>query len=350
MAETKLAFALAGLGGFNAHGAGFLQAARDNNIEPDLVTATSGQIVILAAYLKGVKDLKEGLIDKALEDDPLAPLRIALLGYPGVFAPAVTEAVARILAPPYLGMGIDYFAKRYLPAQLYKPTRTAETIEELADTLNESRIGVVFNAYNPATGEGVLFGNDAARERMQTKTSISVLSDQRSRDPRIAKPIGTELAILAITPGAIESALWLSLYGFADIPNRRMDGAYHRSCILSELHDFDRVIVCRPLANGWVSDALPMSYFDVQDWNTEMWFSVGYKAEVDAMKRINSLIASGVITDPNYKLVDILEVEPATPAGYFNYFIERDSVFEGARSEADALFRWLKSGKVGPRP
>jgi hypothetical protein len=39
-----------------------------------------------------------------------------------------------------------------------------------------------------------------------------------------------------------------------------------------------------------------------------------------------------------------------TPAGYFNYFIERDSVFEAARSEADALFRWLTSGKVGPRP
>ena len=67
----------------------------------------------------------------------------------------MTEAVAQILAPPCLGAGIDFFAKRYLPAQLYKPTRTAETIEELADTLNESHIGVVFNAYNPATGEGV---------------------------------------------------------------------------------------------------------------------------------------------------------------------------------------------------
>ena len=124
MAETKLAFALAGLGGFNAHGAGFLQAARDNKVEPDLVTATSGQMVVLAAYLKGAKDLKTGLIDKALEDDPLAPLRIAFLGYPGVFAPAVTQAVARILAPPCLGAGIDFFAKRYLPAQLYKPMRT----------------------------------------------------------------------------------------------------------------------------------------------------------------------------------------------------------------------------------
>jgi len=57
--------------------AGFLQAARDNEIEPDLVTATSGQIVVLAAYLKGAKDLKKGLIDKALEDNPFAQLQIA---------------------------------------------------------------------------------------------------------------------------------------------------------------------------------------------------------------------------------------------------------------------------------
>ena len=97
-------------------------------------------------------------------------------------------------------MDIDFFANRFLPAQLYKPTRTAETLKELADTFNESHIGVVFNAYNPTTGEGVLFGNNAARERMKTETSISILSDQKSRDPRIAKPSGREQAILAITP------------------------------------------------------------------------------------------------------------------------------------------------------
>jgi hypothetical protein len=81
-----------------------------------------------------------------------------------------------------------------------------------------------------------------------------------------------------------------------------------------------------------------------------MWFSVGYKAEVDAMKRINSLIDCGAITDPSYKLVHIYEVEPATPAGYFNYFIERDTVYKDAHGKADALFRWLRSGKVGPKP
>jgi hypothetical protein len=103
-------------------------------------------------------------------------------------------------------MGIDFFTNRFLPAQLYKPTRTAETIKELADTFNESHIGVLFNAYNPTTGEGVLFGNNAARERMKTEPSISILSDQKSRDPRIAKPSGREQAILAITPKGIESA------------------------------------------------------------------------------------------------------------------------------------------------
>src|SRR5215475_405813 len=160
MAGTRLAFALAGLGGRRALEERILQAARDNEIKPDLVTATSGQIVVLAAYLKGATDLKKGLIDKALEYNPLAQLRIALLGYPGVFEPAVTEAVARILTPPFFGIGIDFFTNRFLPAQLYKPTRTAETIKELADTFNKSDIGVLFNAYNPTTGEGILFGND----------------------------------------------------------------------------------------------------------------------------------------------------------------------------------------------
>ena len=180
MAGTRLAFALAGLGGFNAHGAGFLQAARDNEIEPDLVTATSGQIVVLAAYLKGAKDLKKGLIDKALEDNPFAQL--------------------------YLGIGIDFFTNRFLPAQLYKPTRTAETIKELADSFNKSHIGVLFNAYNPTTGEGILFGNDAAREARAprhrarrgplatcTRTTSSFRSRSRSssggRHPQPATPL-----------------------------------------------------------------------------------------------------------------------------------------------------------------
>jgi hypothetical protein len=229
MAQTRIAFALAGLGGFNAHGAGFLEAARSNAYEPDLITATSGQIVVLAAYLRGEPDLKKGLIDPALEIDPLAQERVALFGYKGVFQPAVAEAIARLLSPPYIGFGIDFFADRFLPAQLYKPVRTAETIRQLADTFNTSQIGVVFNAYEPTSGRGVLFGNDAARARMETMTRVPVLKEQAGKDRRFAKDGDAEDPVLPITETAIESALWLSLYGFAAIPHKQMDGAYHRS-------------------------------------------------------------------------------------------------------------------------
>jgi hypothetical protein len=120
MTMDTTAFALAGLGGFNAHGAGFLTAASDCGIDPDLVTATSGQIVVLADWLQG-KNLEKTLIDAALARSPLAQL----------------------------------------------------------------------------------------------------------------------------------SALWLSLYGFDHLPKPHLiDGAYHRSCIVAELHEFDRVFVARPLAEG----------------------------------------------------------------------------------------------------
>ena len=46
---TSTAFALAGLGGFNAHGAGFLAAASDCGVVQILVTATSGRSSSLPA-------------------------------------------------------------------------------------------------------------------------------------------------------------------------------------------------------------------------------------------------------------------------------------------------------------
>lgn len=340
MAQTRIAFALAGLGGFNAHGAGFLQAARDNDVTPDLVTATSGQIIVLEAYLRQVPDLRDGLIEPSVEDNPLAQLQIALFGYDGVFAPALAEGIERLLKPPYFGLGINFFADRFMPAQIYKPSRSAATIRRIRETFNSHPIGIVFNTYDPAAGIGKLHGNDAARERMERTSSIPVLAEQKSADPRVERNGPEEGIIHEIDDHAIEAALWLSLYGFAGMPSGLMDGAYHRSCILSELHNFDDVFVCRPLANGWRKDMLPQNHFDVQDWNTEMWFSVAYKAEVDAMKRINRLVRRGAFKpDAHIKEVRLWEVEPDTPAGYFNYFIERESVFNDAREKADKKFK-----------
>jgi hypothetical protein len=333
----RSAFALAGLGGFNAHGAGFLAAATAWGIVPELVTATSGQILVLANWLRGADDLRASLISPARDGNPIAQLQTILFGYPGVFKPAYREALARFASlPNFKESPIDIFADLFLPAQQYVSDRPQKYFQAVADTLNKSAIGVLFNSYDLARGKGVLYGNDIARKLMPPTKAIrnthAARANQapRDHDLRYASDATAETKILPINAEAVRSALWLSLYGFQNIPNGRMDGAYHRSCIVSELHGYDRIFVARPLANAWIGGALPTNWFEVQDWQCEMWFSVGYKAEVDALRRINDLIEEGVIADSRYKKVELVEIEPETPAGYFNYFVERDEVYDEA--------------------
>lgn len=349
--STTTAYALAGLGGFNAHGAGFLQAAREAGQVPDLVTCTSGQILVVANYLSGAEDLRTGLIEASWSRNPFAQLQTALFGMKGVFRPAIGEALARFFQPPaFTDSVLDVFADRFLPAQLYVPDRPDAVIDEVVETFNASDVGVIFNAYDPCAGLGILHGNDAARARIEKKTKLSLQKVQGLKVAPSLKSGASEAPLLPIDAAAVKSALWLSLYGFDGAPGGRMDGAYHRSCIVSELHNFDRIIIARPLARGWVNSSPPSSYFDVQDWNTEMWFSVAYKAEIDAMVRINQLVQSGKISDPDYRLVELHEVAPDTPAGYFNFFVERQSIFEAARQEAQELFKSLGGPSNRPPP
>lgn len=343
----RLAFALAGLGGFNAHGAGFLAAAAKWGLKPDLVTATSGQILVLADWLRGEKDLRASLVSPERASDPLAQLQAAVFGLPGVFRPAYHEAMARLAAFPDFREGLlNILADRVLPAQQYVPARSEASFQATADTLNGSAIGVIFNSYDPKNGTGFLYGNDAARRALPTEKKIPnmhagiLARTPGQRDLRYASHVSAERDIHPITVDAVKSALWLSLYGFANIPGGQMDGAYHRSCIVSELHDFDRIFVARPLANGWYGKA-PANWFEVQDWQCEMWFSVGYKAEVDALKRINDLIEVGVISSEKFKKVELVEIEPATPAGYFNYFVERAEVYDKAFALSEKTFASL---------
>jgi hypothetical protein len=338
-----IAFALAGLGGFNAHGAGFLAAATKCGVMPELVTATSGQIVVLSNWLAG-KDLEAGLITDGGKADPLAQLRALMFGDPGVFRPAYVEALARFTTwPDFSGGLLNLVADRLLPAQQYVPERRDADFEQITATLNGSAIGVVFNTYDPRTGQGFLFGNDAARGLLPTEKAITntraetVMAEPGQHDLRYVSQAVVERDIHPITVDAVKSALWLSLYGFHNRPGGQMDGAYHRSCIVSELHVFDHVFVARPLAQGWRGKE-PANWFEVQDWQTEMWFSVAYKAEVDALKRINDLIEAGKITDAKFKKVELVEIEPETPAGYFHYFVERPEVYDAAFKAAVQAF------------
>jgi hypothetical protein len=343
---STTAFALAGLGGFNAHGAGFLAAASESKVMPDLVTATSGQIIVLADWLQG-KNLEQSLVIPELEHNTMAQAAIAVCGDPGIFRPAYLEALRRWLTPPFGGNFFETLCNRLFPAQLYVPTRPQSDFATIADVFNNAArigdrdIGIVFNAYDLKSGQAVLYGNDKARRLWQPKR----------RNPDATKSVGDlsktsadEIALAPITAEAVESALWLSLYGFDNLPQPNLiDGAYDRACIVSELHIFDRIFVARPLAQGWVGrNGPPGNWFEVQDWQTEMWFSAGYKAEVAALSQINGLIKAGMISPSSpLKQVELIEIAPETPAGFFNYFVEREKVYERAYEEAAKKFTAL---------
>ncbi len=335
VSKSTTAFALAGLGGFNAHGAGFLDAASKCNVVPDLVTATSGQIIVLAEWLQE-KDLEKSLVIPELEHNPTAQLAIALSGEHGVFRPAYWEMLERWTTFPSKGNLVEAFFDRLLPAQLYVPTRPAADFSKIAKVFNDERdMGIVFNAYNLKTGRAVLFGNLRAHNLWPRKKS----NKAATRSVGEMDDADDELELLPITAEAIESALWLSFYGFHHLPQPHLvDGAYSRSCIVAELHKFDRIFVARPLAQGWLDKGGPSNWFEVQDWQTEMWFSASYKAEVDALNQINGLVRTGKLKDPDFKEVKLIEIAPETPAGFFNYFIERKAIYKRAYDQAIEKF------------
>lgn len=355
---TTTAFALAGLGGFNAHGAGFLTAASTCKVVPDLVTATSGQIIVLADWFHG-KNLEESLGDAPFGSGPLGQLALAMSGNPGVFRPAYQEALMRWWTPPKGSESLsEAMIDRLMPAQLFVSTRDETDFAGIADTLNNHAVvggrpvGVIFNTYDLESGQAALFGNDAARAVWPIKKSIPSASRSNLARKDGTEPdndSGDEPDLAPITAEAVRSALWLSLYGFERLPKPHLvDGAYHRSCIVAELHRFDRVFVARPLAPGWRGRP-PRNWFEIQDWQIEMWFSVGYKAEVDALHKINGLVRQKLLGDP-FRYVDLIEVAPHKPAGFFNYFIERKPVFKSAYRAAVETFERLSAAADEGKP
>jgi hypothetical protein len=95
-----IGFALGGLAGNNAHGAGFLHGALQAGLEPSMISCTSGQIFWVYQYLlarTGDHDLVRRAFYKEIEElhrlcnINLDFTRVALLGRPGVFRPAYYE-------------------------------------------------------------------------------------------------------------------------------------------------------------------------------------------------------------------------------------------------------------------
>jgi hypothetical protein len=104
-AEGYVGFALGGLGGFNAHGVGFLQAARKLGVKPAIITCTSGMVAWTARWLDG-EDLEPLIMAQIQENTKFPPsldwlnaLWIVWFGDPGILRPALPEYWVRWLTP-----------------------------------------------------------------------------------------------------------------------------------------------------------------------------------------------------------------------------------------------------------
>ncbi|MGQ9371750.1 hypothetical protein [Azospirillum sp. A39] len=307
---VRRAVALSGFGGFNLHGAGVLTALRRSGAMPDLFTVTSGQILVLAAWLDGV-DVCDLLLKRDTGNGPLRTWQTAVFGNDGVFRPAAREHALRWFDVP---LSTDAVLERLLPARQYVPVRDGAQFAHAARILDAAPVGVVFNTFDFRAGEGVLHGNAAARRLMSDDVELK-----------------------AITPEAVQSALWLYFYGFEHAPGGLIDGAYHRSVILGELHGFHEVTVAAPFPVSWLGP-VPRNQFEVENWKIRQWFANSYRAEVTRLRRVIALIERGSLRDPAYVVRTLTELPLRRHYGYFDYFTEKPEVFEDALAQATELF------------
>lgn len=326
--KNRVGLALGGIGGFNAHDAGVLKAAYDLRVRPDVISCTSGAIFWTYLFLTNPEGIPAEVQRQADAVQGVNALSVAALGDPKVFVPATRQYWARWMTP-WNPFSVNDFLDRLLPAQVYEPTRPKADFQRIADAFNESDTPVIFNAYAIAEGRELLFVNHAA---------ANFLDDYRKNLEEIFAdvPFGPDVDLTknfrwrVIDVEAIETALWLVLYGFEHTYQGEVtiDGAYRRQVILTELTGCERVYVVKPQPTAW-KGAAPANYFDVQDFNTEMWFNSSYASERAALQ-----YADDKRKDPT----TVVEITMDRPLGFFNYFVERMKTYKDGYNQAFKLF------------
>ncbi|MFL9829136.1 hypothetical protein, partial [Rhodoplanes sp. SY1] len=166
-------------------------------------------------------------------------------------------------------------------------------------------------------------------------------------DTRPRRRTLTRTMLAGITPQDLEDALWLTLYGAHSNVDRggyanRLDGAYLRSVILSELTMVDTVLMPRPVATQ--RKDFPSNYCEAEDFKTELWWNASCGPQVEAIEFVNGLVRNGRLKPPqgsdevDFRIVRVVPIEIDVDRGYFSYFREDLATFDRGYNEACTAF------------
>lgn len=341
--ERTIAFALGGLAGNNAFGAGFLQAALAKDVQPIMISCTSGQIFWVAQYVQQHKAHAHSLRDVlAAEIAKVATTNninldmaiVSLWGRPGVFRPAYTEYASDLfqnslqLWQNLMRDGGERFWLRELlqtlPGRVLVPLFSEGFFEQISAALNASDIGIAFNSYNPVDGCEYVHLNGAARELLRLKSKRKDAYGKGKPSRHRERTYYDE-----ISPETVRDGLWIYQYGFDQKHGSFLDGAYYRQIMLAELVCASDIFVVRPINHSWLGK-LPTSYIGIEDLKTEVSFNGSYAGERHQINLINMLLESGDLSKERYHKIQTHEIEIQTQRGFLDYVFESLDVFDEA--------------------
>lgn len=355
--KVSIAFALGGLHGFNGHGIGFLDAARELQVEPSFITCSGSMIAWVAAWLDGHRLLP--LLEREVAGRPQLPAPfdtvfhawLSAFGAAGPGRLAVPEYWLRWLTPPVCdqdpkgedaaagsapGLSDTGFAKawldRALPAQVLAPTHADGELEQVARILNASATPVAFNSFHPQTGRGYLHVNPAAADFLGVRP----------------EPLGGAGKFTPVTGEMVAAAMWIHQYGFdrRRNPHGLVGGLYHRQFIIAELHMMSRIYAVRPMNTRWIG-RLPANWLETRDFARRLWLNGAYGAETARMRLVNRLVETGRLSDELFRRIELIEVQVEQP---YEGFDQTDGELALYRRAADQARGILGDREYAPVP